>query len=200
MTASVYERVQDAGQAAVRAALLDVASGLLVTEGPQSLSMRRVATAAGCSTTVLYTMFGGKEGLTEALYIEGFARFRRRFQAVPYDPVDPLAYLWDLGRAYRENALAECNYYGLMFEKPIPDFTPSAEAHAAARATFAFLERAVTACMEGGHIGPGDPAVMAGALWAIVHGVVSLELAGHLTDPDTVFETATMACALSFRP
>ena len=78
---SAYARARQEGQLAVRRALLDAASRLLVEEGPQALSMRRVAAAAGCSTTVLYTLFGGKEGLADALYREGFARLTAAIQA-----------------------------------------------------------------------------------------------------------------------
>lgn len=45
-------------------------SRLLTQEGSAALTLRRVATDAGCSTTVLYTMFGGKDGPAEALYRE----------------------------------------------------------------------------------------------------------------------------------
>jgi AcrR family transcriptional regulator len=36
-------------------------------DGPDALTMRRIAAEAGSSTTVLYTMFGGKAGIAEAL-------------------------------------------------------------------------------------------------------------------------------------
>src|SRR5215207_1752375 len=101
-----YERAQRQGQDALRRALLDAASGLLLEEGPGALTMRRVAGAVGCSTTVLYTMFGGKEGLADALYREGFERLRRRLEAVDGDP-GPQARLGALAHAYRDSALAE---------------------------------------------------------------------------------------------
>ena len=58
--------------------------------------MRRIAAEADCSTTVIYTMFGSKEGLAEALYLEGFERVRRRLEAVP-PRRDPLEYLQRAG-------------------------------------------------------------------------------------------------------
>ena len=48
-----YELAQRSGQEVLRRTLLDAASGLLVAEGPGALTMRRVAGAVGCSTTVL---------------------------------------------------------------------------------------------------------------------------------------------------
>ncbi|MDP9356610.1 MAG: TetR/AcrR family transcriptional regulator, partial [Chloroflexota bacterium] len=72
-----YEAIQAEGQAALRRAILDEAILLLVEEGLQGLSLRRIAGAVGCSTTVLYTLFGGKSGIVEALWLEGFARLWR---------------------------------------------------------------------------------------------------------------------------
>lgn len=177
-----YQLAQRSGQEALRRTLLDAASRLLMAEGPGALTMRRVAGAVGCSTTVLYTMFGGKEGLAEALYREGFERLRRRLEAVADD--DPLARLAALGHAYRANALAERAYYGVMFQGAIPGFRPSAGSLAAAGASLEVLARAVRAAMDAGALRPGDPQAVAEVLWAAVHGVVSLELAGHFPDPE----------------
>lgn len=146
---SAFELAQRQGDEAIRTTLLDAASRLLATEGPRALALRRIAAEAGCSTTVLYRMFGGKAGLTEALYIEGFERFRRRLAAVPHDP-DPRVHLRELGLAYRANALAERNYYGLMFGEPLPGFQASEKALGKALSAYKILEDAVTACAAAG--------------------------------------------------
>jgi len=197
-----YQLAQRSGQEALRRTLLDAASRLLVAEGPEALTMRRVAGAAGCSTTVLYTMFGGKEGLAEALYREGFERLRRRLEAVADDD-DPLARLGALAHAYRANALAERAYYGVMFQQAIPGFRPSAASLAAAGASLEVLARAVRAAMDAGALRAGDPQPVAEVLWAAVHGVVSLELAGHFPGPEAAadrFQTLTSAAIVPFLP
>ena len=185
-TRTPYELAQRSGQEALRRTLLDAASRLLLAEGPGALTMRRVAGAVGCSTTVLYTLFGGKEGLADALYREGFERLRRRLEAV--DVGDPLERLRALADAYRENALAERAYYGVMFQQAIPGFRPSAGSLAAAGASLEVLARAVEAAMDAGALRPGDPRPVAEVLWAAVHGVVSLELAGHFPNPGVAAE------------
>jgi AcrR family transcriptional regulator len=196
-----YELAQRSGQEVLRRTLLDAASGLLVAEGPGALTMRRVAGAVGCSTTVLYTMFGGKEGLADALYREGFERLRRRLERVPDE--DPLARLRALAHAYRANALAGRASYGVMFQQAVPGFRPSAASLAAAGASLEVLTRTVRAAMDAGALRPGDPQAVAEVLWAAVHGVVSLELAGHLPDPGTAaerFATLASAAILPFLP
>jgi AcrR family transcriptional regulator len=180
-----------ASQDELRGKLLDVASQLLVTIGPESLSMRRIATEAGCSTTVIYTMFGSKEGLAEALYLEGFERFRRRLEAVP-SRKNALEHLSALGPAYRDAALAEPGYYALMFERAIPGFAPSERARTLARAALNILDRVIAECISAGYIIPIQPRKIADALWAAAQGAISLERAGHLRDSGT-YDAVTRA-------
>ncbi|MET8050469.1 MULTISPECIES: TetR/AcrR family transcriptional regulator [unclassified Streptosporangium] len=175
----------------LRTRLLDVASQLLVTIGPESLSMRRIATEAECSTTVIYTMFGSKEGLAEALYLEGFERFRRRLEAVP-PRRDALEHLIALGPVYREAALDEPGYYALMFERAIPGFVPSERARTLARAALNIVDRVIADCISAGYIVPTQPRKIADAVWAAAQGAISLERAGHLRDSST-YDTVTQA-------
>jgi hypothetical protein len=43
----------------------------------------------------------------------------------------------------------------------------------------------VQACIDAGAMVPGDAERVASYLWAVTHGMVSLELAGYYPDPDT---------------
>jgi len=197
---SPYELAQRQGQEALRRTLLDAASRLLVTQGPQALTMRRVAAAVGCSTTVLYTAFGSKDGLADALFREGFERLRHHLEAVASGD-GPLARLRALAHAYRDSALESRSYYGVMFQQAIPGYRPSAASLAAAGASLEVLTDAVRACMDAGALRAGDPRAVAEVLWAAVHGAVSLELAGHFPDPEVAaerFRTLAAAAALPF--
>jgi AcrR family transcriptional regulator len=200
MAVTAYERARDRGSEAMRRALLDTASRLLVKEGPQALTMRRVAAAAGCSTTVLYTTFGAKSGIAEALYREGFDRFNKKLSAVPHTD-NPLDRLIALGLAYRENAKENPTYYGVMFGGVIPGFVPSAEALMEAAPTLQTLIDQVQVCMDADILESGDPQAVAEVLWAATHGAVSLELAGFFADEDTArarFETLMTAAGSVF--
>jgi AcrR family transcriptional regulator len=199
-TPSAYQRGRAEGEAALRASLLDVASGLLVDDGSDALTMRRVAEAAGCSTTVLYRLFEGKQGIVRGLYREGFDRLERRLAAVDED--DPLLRLRGLALAYRDHALAEPAYYTVMFARPVPEFEPSAEDVAHGRASLQVLVDAVAAAADTGSVSGADPQHLAEVLWAAAHGAVSLELAGHLTGEVAaqVFSDLTTAALARFLP
>ncbi|WP_084959030.1 TetR/AcrR family transcriptional regulator [Thermoactinospora rubra] len=184
----------------LRSRLLDVAIKMLSSDGPEGLSMRRIAAEAGCSTTVIYTMFGNREGLAEALYLEGFERIRKHLESVP-PRHDPFEYLTALGPAYRAACLAEPGYFSLMFERAIPGFEPSERARTLARAALNIFDRVIADCISAGYLIPTQPRKIADALWAAAQGAISLERAGHLRD-DRVYEavtTATICCYLAGR-
>ncbi|HLU73916.1 MAG TPA: TetR/AcrR family transcriptional regulator [Nonomuraea sp.] len=175
----------------LRSRLLDVAVDLLVTDGPESLTIRRIATEAACTTTVIYTMFGNREGLAEALYLEGFERIRRRLDRVSQRR-DPMEYLNAIVLAYRKACLAEPGYYSLMFERAIPGFEPSERARTLARAALNIFDRVISDCISAGYLHPTQPRRIADALWAAAQGAISLERSGHLRDA-TSYEVVTQA-------
>lgn len=195
---SPYAVTRAAGKASLRRMLLDTASSLLERHGPDALTMRRVAAEAGCSTSVLYTMFGGKAGIAEALWREGFDRLSAALDEAT--GADPLARLAAMGRAYRANALANKSYYAVMFQRPIPGFEPSPEAYAASLSPLRALADAVAACISAGIFRPEDPDHIAGVLWAATHGAVSLELAEYegAFDAEHRFNDLTAAAAAWF--
>ncbi len=154
--------------------ILASAVEVLQQEGAPALTVRRVAAGAGCSTTGVYTWFGGKEGLVDALFVEGFTSFDHALVEAGSDLVD-------LGRAYRRWALDHPTSYLVMFGRAVPDYEPSEEAMLTAGRSFDRLVDAV------GEAHPSsDPAAArrrAFHLWATVHGYVMLELQG-MAPPD----------------
>ncbi|WP_432988163.1 TetR/AcrR family transcriptional regulator [Dactylosporangium sp. CA-233914] len=155
------------------ARLVDAAAAILVCDGPGGLSLRKVAAAAGVSTMPVYTLFGDKQGLLDAMHREGFRRLGLALAAVPRTD-EPLADLAALGLAYREAALASPHLYGLMF-------TGGFGHTEAAEATYRPLVDAVARCQADGVFDGTDPEPIALHLWALAHGLVSLELAGKVS-------------------
>jgi AcrR family transcriptional regulator len=157
-----------------RAALLAAAHDLLATEGPAALTVRRIATAAGMSTMNVYSRFGGKDGVLDELFIDGF---RRLAEAMAESPVtdDPAADLRVCGRTYQRFARANPTYYSLMFDRTVPEFQPSARALEVARGVLGRLVTQVERAMDAGVVARDDPFAVASALWACEHGLASLE-------------------------
>jgi AcrR family transcriptional regulator len=175
-----FREAQDRHQQTLRRGILDDASNLLVQEGASALSMRKIAQLVGCSTTVLYTMFGSKQGLVEELYLRGFEMLAQALEAVKR-PDNSRDYIFALCDAYRNFALANSTYYSIMFFKVIPEFSPSDANRHLGQESLALLVRVVQES-----IASEDKAwEIARTLWATLHGHVALELVGYFNDAKT---------------
>src|SRR5689334_8141820 len=108
---------------------------LLEQEGPQGLSMRKVAARLGIQAPSLYKHLPDKQALESAVISMGFEEQAAVFeQALASD--DPLRALAD---AYRSYARAHPHLYRLMTERPLrrDQLTPGMEQRAAAPAVTA---------------------------------------------------------------
>jgi AcrR family transcriptional regulator len=172
----------------VRLALLDAAGQLLLAEGADGMTTRRMAAMAGTTTQAIYTEFGGKEGIARAMYREGFARLEARLRAVE-KTADPFLDLLQHGRVYRESALSDPHFYDVMFGRPIPQFAPDADDLAVSRIAHDLLSADIERVIATGAVVPGVRADdIAQWLWAVVHGVVSLELTGAIELDDAIYD------------
>ncbi|MBA2324954.1 MAG: TetR/AcrR family transcriptional regulator [Pseudonocardiales bacterium] len=167
---------------ALRVRLVEQAVRTLSEDGLEGLRLRKLAAHVGTSTTAVYSLFGGKPGLLEALFDEAFTRFRRRLAEVELTG-DAHADLLVLGLAYRASALAEPHFYQVMFGPVGGAVTPGPESVQRAEGTFLVLVDAVRRAIDAGQLRQTDPITIATALWACVHGLVSLELRSLLPLP-----------------
>ncbi|MET8469305.1 helix-turn-helix domain-containing protein [Streptomyces sp. NPDC006422] len=82
-----------------RRRIVEAAVELLESGGPDAVSTRAVAAAAGMQPPAIYRLFGDKEGLLEAVAEHGYAQFletkRARLDPAPDDPVEELRRGWD---------------------------------------------------------------------------------------------------------
>ncbi len=155
--------------------LLSNASRLLSEQGPHALTVRRIAAAAGWSTMGVYSRFGSKNGVIDALYREGIERMQEdlvaaRLHGAAVDKVRQTLV------AYRDNAVAHPCHYQLVFGGVLPDFEPIPETREITSVVFADFVHAVTTAMNDGELRRGDAGDVAYSLWALCHGLVTLEI------------------------
>lgn len=153
-----------------RRRIVAAAAALLADEGPAALTTRRIADAAGVTTMALYSRFGGKEQIVAELYADGFAALRDRTEGVP--PGEPRARLLAACQEYRRFAIEQPWRYAVMFERVVGEFQPAGEVRGRAWPALEAL-RELVAGVTGESV-----AARAHALWALCHGIVSLELTG----------------------
>ena len=165
----------------LRVALLDAAGALLHAEGPQALTTRRLADAVGTSTQAIYTLFGGKEGIVRGDVPRGLrsarAVPRRRSRSLRSRPSTCSV----SGARTAPPRCAVPHYYDVMFGRPVPEFEPTADDLERSLATQRVLTGGIARCIDSGMLRvDADPIEISAFLWAVAHGLVSLELTGHL--------------------
>jgi len=160
----------------VEHAIVDAAEELLVEQGPEALTVRAIAAAAGVAPMSVYNRLGGKQGVLDALLVRGFDGLTAALTGIASD--DPYEDLLEAGRRYRRFARQHPSHYMLMFERAIEDYEPSVDALQHAQAAFRELELLVRRAIAAGVIADGDPTEIAQRLWATCHGSASLELHG----------------------
>lgn len=161
--------------------IVAAAGALLEQEGPEALSMRKLADRLGIRAPSIYKHVSGKEELEAALVSDGFEAIAAAFEEAVRDADEPLG---ELARAYRRFALGRPHLYRLMTERPLPRalLRPGVEDRAALPVVQA----------AGGH--PDR----ARAAWAFAHGMVVLELNGRFP-PDADLDAAWQEGVAAFR-
>ncbi|MDR3662510.1 MAG: TetR/AcrR family transcriptional regulator [Mycobacterium sp.] len=171
----------------IRRQLVEAGIAILERDGLPALSVRKLAAEVGTSTMVVYTHFGSKAGVIDAVIGETFARFGRALTAVPHTD-DPVADFFSMGVAYHRFAMADPQRYQMMFGTAAPaslmrrrsDLTVTGRpsAYDSWGGSFDALRGAVRRMTEAGRIRDGDEAAIAGRVWSVIHGAVMLEMAG----------------------
>ncbi|MFE3459128.1 TetR/AcrR family transcriptional regulator [Nocardiopsis aegyptia] len=158
----------------LRAAVLAKAAELIESEGPYSFSLRSLAADLGVSHTAPRHHFGSREGVLNALAVEGFGELAERLRAARAEGGS----LLDAGVAYVGFAVDRPGHFQVMFAPRLLD-DGDAELVAARGSAFAELTGGVDTLEDRG-IAVEDSAAAVVAGWAIVHGIATLALNGNL--------------------
>ena len=164
---------------AFRKRAVDAASGLFSEHGYRGVTLRSVAAELGVSPMTLYRYFQNKEELFAMVRTEAFCRFADAQRDAVGRDQDAAAALQALGMAYVRFALEEPAAYHIMFELHQAPASTYPELEEQGTRAFSYLHTAVEGAIAAGLMG-GEPLHQAHLLWAQVHGLVSLHLAGKL--------------------
>ena len=139
--------------------IVAAARTLLEEEGPDALSMRRIADSLGIKASSIYKHLPDKQACENALISEGFEEQALLFESAVEKAADPVT---ALAVAYRDFAHRHPHLYRLMTERALDreKLVPGAESRAARPIVEAFA---------------GD-IDLARAAWSFAHGMTILEL------------------------
>lgn len=103
-----------------RASILEAAWLQVLTDGWQSLSIRKIADAIEYSIPVIYNHFENKEAILLEFTKEGFQKLGEALQLVKDQHQEPAVQLEAMAHAYWDFAFDHQEYYQLMFGLGIP--------------------------------------------------------------------------------
>lgn len=164
---------------AFRARAVAAATRLFAEQGYRGVTLRSLAKELGVSPMTPYRYFENKDELFAMVRSEAFRRFADAQRDAVAGIEDPERALQMLGRAYVSFALDEPDAYHIMFELLQAPAGTYLELEAQQARAFSYLHGAVEASVEAGLL-QGESLPRAHYLWAQVHGLVSLHLAGKL--------------------
>lgn len=185
---------------AFRLRICEAATRLFAEKGVDGVTMRELAAALKVSAMTPYRYFRDKDEILAVVRARAFERFS---QAVE-NAADPAATLQQAIRAKREAyvrfALENPDSYRLMFDLSQPSDANYPVLHMAMEKANASMTAHAADMIAAGQI-QAEPAVICHTLWALLHGIVSLKLAGKLAPHMTVerlAETASIALCRGF--
>jgi len=112
---------------ATRIEILDAAWAQVRASGLAALSLRDLARSVGMQPPSLYSYFGSKNAIYDAMYAQGAQQFVDEQRASMPTPDDPLEALKALVHFFVEFCAADFARYQLLFQRTIPGFEPSPE-------------------------------------------------------------------------
>lgn len=190
------DRSAATSRVALRARILDAARRIVTRDGLHALSMRKLAESIGYSPASLYLYFDSRDAIARALGREGFVQLLAHLE--PFTTIDdPRERLHALAHAYVAFGCAHQQTYRLMYreaeeggrsaphaphahaEAPVQedDVAPCEQAACVAE-LFAHAFEAFAAAEHRRRDVHDEPALLARALWAMLHGVVAFSLIG----------------------
>ncbi len=157
----------------------DAAYALYQEQGYDAVTMRGIAKVMACSPMLAYRYFANKEEVFAALRATLFDRLAQALEEVVAGD-SALEYLQALGLAYARFAHQEPDGYRLLYMIYNHRSRAYPATEEAQKRTRKVLIQATRRAVEAGDI-EGDATLLAHTLWASIHGLVSLDLAGQLT-------------------
>lgn len=192
-------------RAHVRAEIRERAWEQIAAAGTSALSLNAIARQMGISGPALYRYCAGRDELITDLVREAYRSLADTFRAASESGAGPAA----LAHALRGWALEDPQRYFLVYGTPVPGYHAPDDITVIASEIMTILLDACAALPPGGPATPFDAHVEAHrawadghpappealhralAFWTRLHGVLSLELAGHFTgmgfDPALLF-------------
>lgn len=184
-----------------RRQIVAAAKALFSGEGIEHVSMRKIAKEVGITQAAIYQHFENKEAILFVIIEDFFSDLLEALSRAIESEAQPLERLRRAMRAYIDYGLSHPEAYRLVFMTPMSGLVRAGMAvprteEAKARPSkgslaFGVLDRAVREAVNRGMTRHGDTDLLAEAIWAGGHGIVSLMITHNefpWTDPEGLID------------
>ncbi len=159
----------------MRTAILEAAWQLVLADGWQSLSIRKIAEAIEYSVPVIYHHFENKDAILLEFTRQGFQQLTQEVEEACQKESDVASQLEAMAQAYWNFAFNHQEYYQLMFGLGIPTcetVNRVAEMKSFSHMVVEVLRRAIARSSHP----EVDPWLKFHTYWSILHGLVSIQM------------------------
>jgi len=166
------DRRRDRLRHEARRAILDATEALLVEDGYERFSMRRLAGRCDVAAPTLYHYFADKAALLDTLLEERFELLRALLADVPGSGAnDPVEALRSRALRFVGFGLEHPTHYRLLMT---PRSEPAPPARSAEQAR-ELMESPLRELADGGRLASASLETAMQAFWALCHGLISLQ-------------------------
>jgi AcrR family transcriptional regulator len=169
--------------------ILMKAKEIIVNEGQEKLSIRRIATEIDYSPATIYLYFKDKDEILYQMMQKGFEIMTSYMEDV-FKETAPVKRIFLIGQEYIRFGTEHPDWYELMFTSPNPmnHIQRSKEEWGHGIAIFEFFAKTCEEAIKHQKIKGWQPRILALHLWSSIHGVVSFSNSQRLCVIDHVFD------------
>ena len=175
----------------VRSAILDTAWQLVIKEGWQQLSIRKIADAIEYSVPVIYDHFENKEAILFEIGKHGFQLLSKKMQKAKDKHTDPAEQLKAMADAYWNFAFKNKEYYQLMFGLGMP--CCEVEKNMPEKNYFKNLVMGpIDEIIKKNKVPVNNACLKYHTFWSVIHGLISIKMMRGADLPDDLDELNKM--------
>ena len=165
--------------------ILAAAWNMVITDGWQSLSIRKIADAIGYSVPVIYNHFENKEAILLEFSKEGFQKLAVVLQSARALHSSPFDQLHAMAEAYWDFSFELKEYYQLMFGLGLPACEMVNQIEEMKSMT-SILIITIKEALAAGKNDQADYFLKFHTYWSILHGLVSIQMIDRQGKPDQI--------------
>jgi AcrR family transcriptional regulator len=171
----------------IRGSILRAAWALVLEEGWQALSIRKIADAIEYSVPVIYSHFENKEAILQEFLEQGFRLLNQELQKAREQAQEPARQLEAMAHAYWNFAFQNKEYYQLMYGLGMPTCETVKQVPELGRFSET-LQAPIQQLITSSRQPDTNPLLKFHTFWSMLHGLVSINMVNRTACPDELHQ------------